>query len=229
MSKVYWNTILYEGYKEDPLPTGKTLLYLFFKDNSGKKNRWTPPWKDLEEVFIKAIDVEKRNYPEGAWDEELKKVVIKSPSRPHDIEVFKKSDSIMNEKEFRSFFNNLKAAASYRDHMIDKFAELYDFFSYEGNKYISKILYDSSKRLLANFTNLTKFTFESDIFFEVGPESNIRWKLWPAYIVINKMGIGQEQRDQQFREYFDELKRLVEIAENSYIEYRSNIRGILFI
>jgi hypothetical protein len=188
MPRVNWKTIKYKGYKEDPLPSNNTLLYLYFEDNYGNRFRWTPPWKDLEEVFIKAIDVEKRNYPEGAWDEELKKVIVKSPSRPHDQEVFEKSNDIMDEKDFRSFFYSLEAGASYRYPMSEKLGQFFYFFSYESNKYISKILHDSSQRMLGNLEKLTKFMWDSHLFFEMGPESNPRMELWPAYIVIDKMG-----------------------------------------
>jgi hypothetical protein len=71
--------------------------------------------------------------------------------------------------------------------------------------------------------------WDSHLFFEMGPESNPRMELWPAYIVIDKMGIEQEQRDRQFNRYFDKLKKLIENARSSYIEYRSNIREILFL
>ena len=97
------------------------------------------------------------------------------------------------------------------------------------NKYISKILHDSSQRMLDNLEKLTKFMWDSNLFFEMGPESNPRMELWPAYIVIDNMGIEQETRDKQFYEYWKTLKSLVQDARSAYTVYRSNIREILFL
>lgn len=231
MPKFDWRSIHYKGYKEDPLPSGKTLLYLHFEDNYENKYRWTPPWKDLEEVFIKAIDIEKRNYPEGAWDDELKKVIVKSPSRPHDREVFEKSDLIMNEEDFRAFFYKLEVDASYMFFSSQKVAEFMYFFSYESNKYISKILRDSCERILSALNELNKFLLEPDLFFDrpIGKDGDYKMKLWPAYEIIEKRGVSQEERDRQFFEYFDRLRNLVDITRPTYMEYRANIREILFI
>ena len=153
MPKVDQKGIHYQGYKEDPLPSGKTL------------------------------DVEKRNYPEGAWDDELKKVIVNSPSRPHDREVFEKSNAIMSERDFRAFFNRLEVDASYMFSSSQKISELFDFFSYESNKYISKILHDSCARMLNALNELTKFLWESGLFFD-GPireDGDCKMKLWRAY------------------------------------------------
>jgi hypothetical protein len=231
MPKVDWKSIHYKGYKEDLLPSGKTLLYLHFEDNYGNKYRWTPPWKDLEEVFIKAIDMEKRNYPEGAWDDELKKVIVKSPSRPHDREAFEKSDTIMNEKDFKAFLSQLEVDASYTFSGSQKVAEFIDFFSYESNKYISKILHDSCRRMLNVLNELTKFLWETGLFFD-GPyrnDNDYKMRLWPAHEIIVERGVSQEERDKQFFEYFDQLRSLVDMTRSLYMEYRANIREILFI
>ena len=229
MSRVNWKTIKYKGYKEDPLPSNTTLLYLYFEDNYGNRFRWTPPWKDLEEVFIKAIDVEKRNYPEGAWDEEIKKVVVKSPSRPHDIDIFKNSDSIINEHDMKEIFYRLEGFAEYYESQSISLFKFLQFFNYESNKYISKILYDSTKRMIDKIEELSKF-MHSDIFFTPDPDrEDIKLNLWHAGHVIEEMGIDQETRDKQFYEYWENLKSLVQDARSAYTDYRSDMREILFL
>ena len=184
---------------------------------------------DLEEVFIKAIDVEKRNYPEGAWDEELKKVIIKSPSRPHDKDIFKASDSIINEHDIVKIFQRLAGSAEFYLSQAESLFEFLKFFDYESNKYISKILHDSVKRTIDNLEKLYAFMW-SDIFFCPRPHvEDMKYKLWYAGHVIDELGIDQETRDKQFQEYWEKLKSFVQDARCAYTDYRSNVREILFL
>ena len=229
MPKGKWRTIKYKGYEEDHLPSNRTLLYLDFEDNYANRFRWTPRWKDLEEVFIKAIDVEKRNYPEGAWDEELKKIIIKSPSRPHDKDIFKASDSIINEHDMVKTFDRLAGFAEFYESQAYSLIKFLKFFDYESNKYISKVLHDSVKRMIDNLNKLCKF-MESGIFFSPNPhKEDMKLKLWYAHTVIDEMRIDQETRDKQFYEYWEKLKSFVQDARCAYKDYRSNVREILFL
>lgn len=75
-----WKSIKFDRFQEDPLPSGRVLLHCFFRDKWGNSYKWTPPWKDVERVFFKALEIEEVNEPEGVWDEELKKVSQKLPS-----------------------------------------------------------------------------------------------------------------------------------------------------
>jgi hypothetical protein len=79
-TKGTWKSIKFDRFQEDPLPSGRVLLHCFFRDNWGNSYKWTPPWKEVEKIFLKAIEIEEGNEPEGVWDEELKKVSQKLPS-----------------------------------------------------------------------------------------------------------------------------------------------------
>lgn len=76
----YWKSLKFDCFEQTPLPTGKQLLHCLFKDNWGNRYKWTPPWKDMEEIFFKSLEIEERNEPQGVWDEELRRVAQKIPS-----------------------------------------------------------------------------------------------------------------------------------------------------
>ena len=72
------------AFKEELLPSGRKLLHLIFKQKFGTSHyKWTPPWKGdygVERLFLKALEIEEYNDPEGAWSKELKQASQEVPS-----------------------------------------------------------------------------------------------------------------------------------------------------
>jgi hypothetical protein len=43
------------------------LLLVTFLDDDGNMYQWAPKWADVEQVFLKQINIERFNKPESAW------------------------------------------------------------------------------------------------------------------------------------------------------------------
>ncbi len=72
------------NFNEEPLPSGRKLLHLIFKQKFGNYHyRWTPPWKGdygVEKLFFKALEIEEWNDYEGVWSKELRQASKEVPS-----------------------------------------------------------------------------------------------------------------------------------------------------
>ncbi|HEX78481.1 MAG TPA: hypothetical protein G4O03_08790 [Dehalococcoidia bacterium] len=226
MTKHVWKSIKFDHFEEERLPSGTTLIHCFFKDNFGNTYRWTPRWKEIEEILFKSSAVEGKNEPEGIWDEELKRLADRILYKQHDIEVFEKSDSIMSEKELRALLYRLDAGGRYHDSESLKLAEFLHFFNYESNQYISSKLRDLADKMCNALGELGKFMWASDAFFDIGKGGMN--KLYPAFEIIERRGLSEEKYRKQFKEYQDELQKLVETASQAYRDYRVHVRETLF-
>jgi len=43
------------------------LMLVTFLDDEGNMYQWAPKWSDVEQIFLKQINVERYNKPESAW------------------------------------------------------------------------------------------------------------------------------------------------------------------
>lgn len=50
---------------------GRAALQVQFLDNEGNRCDWTPHWKNVEELFLKACNVESANKPDSKWVEDF--------------------------------------------------------------------------------------------------------------------------------------------------------------
>lgn len=64
----------------EPTAAGRKMLHCIFTNRYGEQQyhyRWIPPWQSkennlgVEQLFLKALDVERWNDPDGAWSKEL--------------------------------------------------------------------------------------------------------------------------------------------------------------
>jgi hypothetical protein len=62
-----------EPLKEEIL-SHQTLLHIFFQDRWENVFKWTPRWNDIKTIFQRSWEVEDKNVPGGAWDEEFKEI-----------------------------------------------------------------------------------------------------------------------------------------------------------
>jgi len=51
------------------------LMLVTFLDDDGNMYRWAPKWADVEQVFLKQINVERFNKPESAWLNKFARIV----------------------------------------------------------------------------------------------------------------------------------------------------------
>lgn len=231
MAKDIWKRINFDRAEEEPLPSGTIMLHYIFKDNYGNTFKWTPRWRDVEDIFVRSAQVEGTNAPEGVWDEELKRVLQRIPYRQHDIEIFQKADAIMSEKNLVGLLESLQAGHCYRDSQSSKLDEFLWFFDYESNRYVSKKLYDLAERLCDALHELGRFLWASDAFFDVprgGPGNDQLFKLYPAYEIIERRGVDETEYHKQRSEYVDKLEKIVETTRQAYKDYRIHIRETLF-
>ena len=72
------------NFEEESLPSGRKLVHIIFKQKFGTyRYKWTPPWKGeygVEKIFLKALEIEEFNDPEGIWSKELKEAAKEVPS-----------------------------------------------------------------------------------------------------------------------------------------------------
>lgn len=229
MAKDVWKTIKFEGWEEESLPSGQVLLRCVFKDKYGNIAKWTPRWVEVEGLFFKSMEIEGKNEPEGLWDEELKKLAEKIPYRQHDLRIFEESNTIMNEKNLKSFLYSLEAGHSYRSSQSLMLAKFLDFFNYESNKYVSKIIHELAEKLCDILDELGKFLWASDAFYDIETKhEDQKYKLYPAYEIIARRKVDEDSYHKQYEEYESRLLNLCESIRQIYNDYRIHIREILF-
>lgn len=228
MAKDAWKSIKFERYEEESLPSGKMLWHCFFKDNHGNKYRWTPRWRDVEDIFVKAMDIESRNESEGVWDEELKKLLERVPFRQHDIDIFEKSDAMMNEQGLEGFLWNLEMNEFCMRSQWIKVDKFLQFFNYESNRYVSRTLYELAEKVCDTLDELCKFLDDKIYPYRLGDGSDVELCLYPDYEVVGDQKLTRQEWEEQFHCYVAELKKLVLSARQAYKAYRIAIRQILF-
>lgn len=225
----YTKSVKFDHYEEQPLPSGKTLLNCVFKDNWGNTYKWTPRWKDMEEIFVKSMEIEGRNESEGIWDEELKRLAEKIPYRQHDVDIFEKSDAIMNEQEVLAYLYSLEAGHSFWDSQFLKVGKFLCFFNYESNRYVSKKLYGLAEKVCNTFNQLGEFLCGKVYDVAVPPDApDTKMGLYPYFDIVVRNGQDQEKWRQQYDNYVAELHKLVGAARQAYKHYHVHIREILF-
>jgi len=229
MAKDVWKTIKFDSWEEESLPSGQVLLRCVFKDKYGNISKWTPRWVEVEGLFFKSMEIEGKNESEGIWDKELKKLAEKIPYRQHDLRIFEESDAIMNEKNLEGFLYNLEAGHSYRSSQSLMLAKFLDFFNYERNKYVSKRIHELAEKLCDMLDELGKFLWTSDAFFDLEiKHDDQKYRLYPAYEIIERRGVDEDSYQKQYEEYKGRLLKLCESTRQACKDYRIHIREILF-
>jgi len=229
MGKDVWRSVKFDRCAEEPLPSGTIMLHCIFKDNYGNPFKWTPRWRDVEDIFVRSAQIEGKNAPEGAWDEELKAVFQKIPYKQHDIEIFQKADAIMSEKNVVAFLYSLQAGHSYTSSQSLKLAEFLCFFDYESNRYVSRKLYDLAERMCNALAELAQFL--SDKVYAnrfPGGGGDTQMRLYPYFDIVVRNRQDEEKWREQYDGYVAELDKLAEAAQQAYKDYRIHIRGTLF-
>lgn len=50
------------------------LMLVTFLDDDGNMYQWAPKWKDVEQIFLKQINIERYNKPESEWLNKFAKI-----------------------------------------------------------------------------------------------------------------------------------------------------------
>lgn len=230
MAKDIWRRIHYDGAEEEALPSGDIMLHFVFKDKYGNTFKWgSPPWRDVEDVFVRSAQTESRNAPEGVWDEQLKGVLQKIPYRRHDVDIFKRWDAIMNEQDLTNFLYGLEAGHSFRDSQSSKLEKFLWFFSYQSNRYVSRKLYDLAERLCNALTELGEFLWDKVYDIPLPHDAgDTKMGLYPYFDIVVRNRQDAKKWREQYDRYVAELYKLVEAARQAYQDYRVHIRETLF-
>jgi hypothetical protein len=218
----------------------KTIADLLDEESSGgdhpssrQVRRWTqnPPQEISKNAtsLERGEKVEVQELPEAS--EVIPSPVANAAISRHDVEVFERSDGIMNEKEFLGLANHLWHGASYDDKESSRLLEFLTFFNYETNRYAGEKIFETAGEMCEALDNLSKFMWGPPYpFFDTRLSNReIRYRMYRYSDVERSHGIeSQADYDKQFQIYADELDKLVEAARLAYREYRIYVRQTLY-
>ena len=190
-------------------------------DRVGPRKKWLIP-----ESEITRFQEGKNRIPQT--DSLISKIEEKYPkesdeitdeAKKHDIEVFKKLDEIMNDRDYFAFFFKMSAGHSISDEIAFKLDKFAFFANLESNKYCINSLKKSFNNFWDQYCDLEEYisihTFTSD------RESNTL-EIMPF---VHREGMTNSE----VYDYFNKLHKLIEATEKAYRQYRASIREILYI
>lgn len=147
----------------------------------------------------------------------------------HDLDIFRRSDSILDEDQLERALSTLLADHSYRNNFFTASTEFCYFFSKVQNHYLNTNLVELSLGLAAALNELTNFL--ADNFFDY-PENqtneNIRFCLHP-HLNIDRAGRGKFEGMVRYDKYAEELRTVVNKASGAFAVYRRAIKETLIV
>jgi len=151
--------------------------------------------------------------------------------RYHDIEIFKRSDALINERGLLAFLWPMDGGPPiYYYEKAEKVGRFLDFFRYEGHRYIDTKLRDLCSELCNALRELGIFLydeFRSPHLIDHGDEKYAR--LIPSELsYVYYHGDADMESDPRYWEYFNKLQELRQNVESCLKQYRAYIRENLF-
>ncbi len=150
----------------------------------------------------------------------------------HDINIFKKSNDILAEKELNDIVNfHLLEFHRINDNNLSSLKKWCVFFGFTGNKFLNKDIDKKNKELLDDLEQLVEFiknNFDSlggqNPNFEI---SYLKPELDPDR-AVNEDDVTKEQVD-KYQLYANELSLLTRNTKRHYSEYRLAVKNKLKI
>jgi hypothetical protein len=194
-----------------------------------ERGKWMITRKDLEEFQLKHALIDKpADEPTKHTPDEA--IGVQSNERSnddilqHDKKIFEDSDAILNEGDVRQIVNGLSSSCRLESDMGIKLGRIREFFSFEGNQYISDAVNTKCKNLTGAIDKLTDFTATH---FYPSNEQHVA-KLW-----VSGPGESKDDFDDLRREKYNtlvsELDRLVAGMNEAYKSYRAIVRTTLLM
>lgn len=147
----------------------------------------------------------------------------------HDVEIFRRADSILDEDKLDRGFSLLLADHSYRDSFRDAITSFCDFVEKRGNQYLNEKLAPPSLQLADSLKELVEFLVTHFFIYpEAQTYEDSRYCMQPD-LNIDRAGKGHPEEMEMYDDYTDQLRDLVNKASVAYSAYRLAIKETLFI
>lgn len=154
---------------------------------------------------------------------------LKARRDAHDVEIFRRADSILDEDKLDIGFSVLLSDHSYRDSFRDAITGFCDFLEKRGNQYLNANLMSPSLEVASSLRELVEFLV---IHFFIYPETqdneNTRYCMYPD-LNIDRAGKGHPVEMKTYDDYTGQLRNVVNGATAAYAAYRLAIKETLFI
>ena len=157
--------------------------------------------------------------------------------RQHDVEIFDKSDAIMDERSLMALLLALEVGRLYSFITHGRaLMGLVIFMEYESNKYLSSGLYGRAESLRQSLFDLDNFLNWPGHFYGTGPLSEEYPSIHSIFSLYPRDAVEKDPRtdldheyDQQYEAYTDELDKLIDATRFAYREYRALVRETLYV
>lgn len=147
----------------------------------------------------------------------------------HDLEIFRKADSMLDEEELDRGLSILLGDHSYRNDFFDRMDRFCEYFNKVQNHYLNGNLANLSSDLLAALSPLKSFLVYN--FFDY-PEDrtgeNTRYCLYPD-LCIDRSSRGRPDDMVRYDQFAGQLTTAVNRASMAFVTYRKAIKETLFV
>jgi len=180
----------------------------------GKRGKWLIPKSELD-----------RFKKEGPGKEQISRGLLSADEiKEHDIGIFQKGDSIMNEVQVEELLRRLKHKQRYSATDFSMILSFQGFFRFRGNYYINQELRNARDKLWDDFEELMLFM---QVHFEILKRRSL------FHDEIRILGYHPDvhgtEKIRKWEEREEKLKQVIESAEVIYNEYRDTVKTVLGI
>jgi len=150
---------------------------------------------------------------------------IEAKRQAHDLDVFRRSDAILDEDILLPGFSTLIGDHSYRESFRNPVAEFCDFFIKAQNQYLDSNLASLSSDATTALRRLVSFIAKHFFIYPKHNQDfeNIRYCLYPE-LNVDRAGSGDPDEMDKYDNYGDQLEQVVRNAEVAYRSYRKAIK-----
>jgi len=146
----------------------------------------------------------------------------------HDLDVFRRSDMILNETNLRNALTSLFDQHLYNDRFRIAVTNYCDFCSESQNQYIDKILKQSSIYLVEVLEQLINF-FDINFFMISTSQSVDIWYRLHPHLCMDRNFLVSEEEALKYDGYVAQLNDTGDDVKRGYEIYRRSVKEVLIV
>jgi len=147
----------------------------------------------------------------------------------HDLEIFRRSDSIFTEEQLDRLCSDLLGSHCYRDSFYIAIITFYEFFDKTKSQYLNNSLAQLSLQLSEALKKLSAFLmYNFCVFPEDQKHEDTQLCLYPDLCLDRGHPVSTEDMT-KYDEYVQQLHGIVNDASTAYVSYRKAVKETLFI
>jgi len=138
------------------------LMLVTFLDDDGNMYQWAPKWKDVEQIFLKQINIERYNKPESEWLNKFAKTAQQVVEGAQRIESAYKVDGRFQEYEKQKLMIEVETGElkGFRYDLVPGFEVTLDFLDNWLDKHVEAFIVNEIVIRLRTYDQYDRVEFE---------------------------------------------------------------------